>query len=161
MPKRRRLKKRQKKNNVIGPLIVLIALCYIATPYLQSNQSPIQNEQVIHSDVVPTPVPTNNSLEGTRLIVISESKDRPTSEVILLDDATFWETYLQDMGMDFLIIDPDDPSHKEEVKVFNTRASERNIQGSYIAHVDRTTLINMIPMPKTTDKIKQMLERGL
>ena len=131
---------------------MLVALIYVVLPPIQHSSTQIHDEQVIHN------VPNDTNLEGTRLIAISESKDRPTAEIILFDDAEFWETYLQDKGMDFLKIDPDDPSHKEEVKIFNMRASERNIQGSYIAHVRGTTLINMMALPKTTDEIKKMVE---
>jgi len=134
---------------------LLGALVYIALPHMQTGGT-IPDQQVIQGNEVPEP--SNVQLEGTRLIVISESKDRPTSEIILFDDAEFWETYLQDKGMDFLKIDPDDPSHKEEVKIFNMRASERNIQGSYIAHVRGTTLIKIMALPKTTDEIKKMVE---
>jgi hypothetical protein len=149
---------RKNKSDGNLSLIILIGVgLYFAWPYLQDTGFKPSNDSKPNNTIIDTT--DSIKLDGTRLIVVSESKNRPISEVNLLDDNEFWWEYLPNNGMDFLILDPDDPTHRSDIVAFNDQAKKRNITGSYVAHVKSTKLFNMIPMPENTDALKELIKR--
>lgn len=94
-------------------------------PTPSPNVTPIDNQDRV------TPIDDSTSdysPQGSTLVVVAESKDRPVDQIQALDNHEFWNQYLPGIGVKFFILDPDDPDAASYVSLL----AKKNIKPPFI-----------------------------
>lgn len=84
--------------------------------------------------VEPTPDKTPQGVEGTYLVVVSESKGRPQEQISALNQYAFWREYLPGQKMKWYLLDPNDNDATGYVEYGKTQ----NMDPPFILHVRGT-----------------------
>lgn len=97
------------------------------------------------------PDPVN--LHGTFIVAITESKTRTPAQLEVLNDWSFWNEQLPQLGVKWYLRDPDSP----DAKSFIDAAKDQGISPPFVMHCRGDQPLWMIPFPKSTEAIQKLL----
>ena len=140
--------------------IVIGALLYVwATADRGVHDAPGPNQIVRPTDdnLGPVnPAPKAVGVEGSFLVVVSESKNRPVADIKVLNDEAFWNGYLKEKKMSWYLLDPDD----NDATTYKQFAARKNVEPPFIIHAKGSEVIWLDKFPPAdTEELKTKINQ--